>query len=81
MSDTGDPNTARPAWMYPGDEAILRFLRAERAEYPSIIANRVGMHVPYVEERLERLAERELAEPVSGEVVYRITEEGRSVLD
>ena len=81
MNDTGDSNPTRPAWMHPGDEAILRFLRSQRVEYPSIIANRTGMHAPYVERRLEQLADQELAEPVSGEVVYRITEDGRSFLD
>lgn len=77
MSDTS--STAR--WMRPADEAILRFLSRERAEYPAIIANRTGMHTPYVERRCRALVDHGLIEPVSQEVVYRITARGRSHLD
>lgn len=73
MSDT---ERTREPWMRPGDRAILRFLATEGAEYPAIVANRTGMHVPRVEERCEVLAERGLTEAVSDEVVYRITEDG-----
>jgi DNA-binding IclR family transcriptional regulator len=65
------------AWMRPGDEAILQFLADETVEYPAIIANRTGIHTPYVERRCEVLTERGLLERVSGEVVFRITDEGR----
>jgi DNA-binding Lrp family transcriptional regulator len=73
MSDTERP---RERWMRPGDRPILRFLAAEGPEYPAIVANRTGMHAPRVEERCEALAERGLAEAVSGESVYRVTDAG-----
>jgi len=62
--------------MRPGDRAILRFLAAEGAEYPAIVANRIGMPASRVEERCAALAERGLAEAASGEVVYRVTDAG-----
>ncbi|MCG1002673.1 MULTISPECIES: hypothetical protein [Halobacterium] len=71
----------RPAWSRPADVAILTFLSGHSAEYPAIVANRIGMHTPYVEARFEALAERELVEAVSGEVVYRLTERGERALD
>lgn len=74
MSRTGEQGTG---WMQPGDEAILRFLDDAGVEYPAIVANRTGIHTPYVERRCEALAERGLLEQVSGEVVFRITDEGR----
>jgi hypothetical protein len=71
----------RPAWSRPADVAILTFLAGHSAEYPAIVANRIGMHAPHVEARFEVLAERDLVEPVTGEVVYRITERGQRALD
>lgn len=71
-----DASPVRRRWMQPCDEAILAFLQDERAEYPAIIANRIGAHTPYVERRCEALASRGYLEAVSGEVVYRITAEG-----
>lgn len=73
--------SARERWMRPADESILQFLREERAQYPAIIANRLGMHTPFVEDRCEILAEYGLVEPATGEVVYRVTEDGRAYLD
>jgi predicted transcriptional regulator len=70
----------REPWMHPADEAILRFLAVERAEYPALIANRIGCHAGHVEDRCAELARRGLLEPVSGEVVYRITDAGREKL-
>lgn len=67
--------------MRPCDEAILRFLSQERAEYPAIVANRIGAHTPYVETRCEVLASRGYLEAVSGEVVYRITDRGVDAVD
>jgi len=67
--------------MRPADDAILEFMRDRRAEYPAIVANRIGMHAPYVEDRFERLAEFGLLESVTDEVVYRITADGECYLD
>lgn len=73
--------SSRPAWSRPADTIILEFLADRDPEYPAIVANRIGMHAPYVETRCEVLAERGLVEPVSGEVVYRLTERGERALD
>jgi hypothetical protein len=67
----------QPTWSRPADRNILEFLDDRGAEYPAIVANRIGMHAPYVETRCVELAERGLLEAVSGEVVYRITEAGK----
>lgn len=76
-----DVQRSSPTWARPADRPILEFLRERRAEYPAIVANRVGMHAPHVEQRCEVLAEHGLLEAVSGEVVYRLTEDGEAYLD
>jgi hypothetical protein len=73
--------SSQPAWSRPADPTILEFLAERDPEYPAIIANRIGMHAPYVETRCEELADRGLVEPVSGEVVYRLTDRGERALD
>jgi|GEM_PF-1869717 len=72
-----DASTSDPP-LNPVDAAILDFLADGRVEYAAIIANRVGAHTPYVEKRCSALAERGLVEAVTGEVVYRVTDEGRA---
>ncbi|MFB6072369.1 MAG: hypothetical protein ABEJ88_05305 [Halobacterium sp.] len=74
-------SSRQPSWSRPADRAIVEFLADEDAEYPAIVANRIGMHAPYVQRRCEELAERGLLEAVSGEVVYRLTEDGRRAAD
>ncbi|WP_193767639.1 helix-turn-helix domain-containing protein [Halorientalis pallida] len=69
-----------PNWMRSADERILRQLRAERPDYLALVANRLGMHLRYVERRCAVLVEHGLVEPVSGEVVYRTTERGERFL-
>lgn len=76
-----EATSSQPAWSRPADPTILGFLSTNEPEYPAIIANRIGMHAPYVEARCRELAERGLVEPVSGEVVYRLTERGERALD
>lgn len=66
----------RPNWMRPADERILRDLYESRQDYLPLVANRLGMHQEYVEDRCEVLVEHGLVEPISGEVVYRTTELG-----
>lgn len=70
-----------PEWLRPEDAAILSYLSRERPDYVPLIANRLGLHLSYAERRCDRLAEAELVEPVSGEVVYRITERGDRCLE
>ncbi|MFB6165425.1 MAG: DUF2250 domain-containing protein [Haloarculaceae archaeon] len=66
--------------MRSADEQILRHLRDERPDYLALVANRLGMHLGYVERRCEVLVKHGLVEPVTGEVVYRITERGERYL-
>jgi len=67
-------------WMRPADVRILRQLRDERPDYLALVANRLGMHLGYVERRCAVLVDHGLVEPVSGEVVYRTTERGEEIL-
>ena len=67
----------RPNWMRPADEEILRALRDQRPDYLALVANRLGMHLGYVERRCAVLVEEGLVEAVSAEAVYRTTELGQ----
>jgi Mn-dependent DtxR family transcriptional regulator len=69
-------SSRQPTWSRPADRDIIEFLDERGAEYPAIVANRIGRHAPYVETRCAELAERGLLEAVSGEVVYRLTDAG-----
>ncbi len=66
--------------MRAADEDILRQLKEERPDYLALVANRLGMHLGYVERRTEVLVEYGLVEQVSEEVVYRTTELGEQYL-
>lgn len=70
-----------PAWMEDADEQILYILRRDRVQYPALIAGETGAHMPLIERRCRRLESEGLIEPVSGEVVYRLTDRGRAVID
>lgn len=63
------------------DERILEYLAESSADYPALIAGNTGLHVAYVERRIETMVRAGLVEAVSGEVVYRITGTGHDVLD
>ncbi|WP_336003228.1 hypothetical protein [Halorientalis halophila] len=69
-----------PDWLRSADERILHQLSDRRPDYLALVANRLGMHLGYVERRCAVLVEHGLIEPVSGEVVYRTTERGERVL-
>lgn len=62
------------------DEAILEHLRREQPDYIPFVANRLGMHLDYVDGRCQLLAERGLIERVTGEPVYRLTDRGERYL-
>lgn len=66
--------------MRPADEEIVRELHAERPDYLALVANRLGMHLGYVERRCAVLVEEGLIEAVSEEAVYRTTELGEQYL-
>lgn len=72
----GTPMAASPEWMHPSDERILRYLENNPPDYVPLIANRLGMHLGYVEGRVETLVEHGLVEPVSGESIYAVTDRG-----
>lgn len=65
-----------PDWFRSADAAILSHLSEERPTYAPLVANRLGLPTDYARERIERLAEADFVEPVSAEVVYRITDRG-----
>lgn len=69
-----------PDWAHPADERIVRYLREHPPDYVPLIANRLGMHLGYVERRVETLVDRGLLEPVTGEVVYSVTDRGERFL-
>lgn len=71
---------ASPQWTHPADERILRYLQENPPDYVALIANRLGMHLGYVERRVETLVEHGLVEPVSGEAVYVVTDKGKRYL-
>ena len=61
------------------DQRILQHLSTAGADYPALIASNTGLHIPLVERRCEMLEAAGLIQPVTGEVVYRLTEYGRQV--
>jgi DNA-binding MarR family transcriptional regulator len=72
--------TPRPEWAHPADERILQHLVEHPPDYVPLVANRLGMHLGYVERRVDLLVERGLLEPVSGEVIYAVTDDGATYL-
>lgn len=63
------------------DLAVLSDLATERMDYPTLIANRCGIHEGSVERACERLTAKGLLERTSEETTYRITERGRHYLE
>jgi DNA-binding IclR family transcriptional regulator len=72
--------TDPPDWMRSVDQDILAALERAQPEYIPLLANRLGLHLSYVERRCDRLADHGFIEPVSDEVVYRLTPRGESFL-
>lgn len=66
--------------LHAADRAILEDFRREQPDYIPLVANRLGMHLSYVETRCERLVEFELLETVTNEVVYAVTDRGEAYL-
>jgi len=66
--------------MRPADEEILSALYESRPDYLALVANRLGMHLGYVERRCDVLVDEGLVEAVTGEAVYRTTELGERYL-
>ena len=66
--------------LHAADRAILDELLRAQPDYIPLVANRLGMHLSYVETRCDRLVEFGLIETVTNEVVYAITERGEAYL-
>lgn len=69
-----------PDSLRPADRRILEHLRDNPPEYIPLIANRLGMHLGYVEERCGLLIDEQLMEPVTNEKIYRLSERGEQYL-
>jgi DNA-binding MarR family transcriptional regulator len=76
----GNRMATSPEWAHPADECILRYLNENPPEYIPLVANKLGMHLGYVEQRVETLVEQGLLEPITGEVIYTVTERGERYL-
>lgn len=66
--------------MHPADERILSHLNENPPDYIPLVANRLGMHLGYVEGRIETLVELGFVRPVSEEVIYGVTDRGERYL-
>ncbi|MCL9816739.1 DUF2250 domain-containing protein [Natronocalculus amylovorans] len=73
MSIDGDK---RGGVLNDADRRVLIHLRDFGAEYPALVASNTGLHIPLVERHCQTLAQRGLIEAVSGEIIYRITDQG-----
>lgn len=62
------------------DNAILEDLHREQPDYIPLVANRLGMHLTYVETRCEELVDDGLLTQVTGEAVYCLTADGEQYL-
>lgn len=62
------------------DLRVLSYLAEAGPDYPALVASNTGLHAPHVERRCERLIEDEYLIPVSGEVIYAITQRGEEAL-
>jgi hypothetical protein len=67
--------------MRPTDAVILEHLSERGIDYPAVIASGRAFDTGRARQRADDLASRGLVEPVSPEVVYRITERGEARLD
>lgn len=72
--------TSRPDWMRPVDIDLLLAFKSTQPEYIPLVANRLGIHLPYAERRCTLLIEHAYIESVTGEAVYAVTDHGEAVL-
>ena len=66
--------------MRPVDIFILQDLFNEQPDYIPLVANRIGLHLAYVESRCDHLRERGLIQSVTDELVYTVTDRGEAYL-
>lgn len=62
------------------DTFILQDLLNEQPDYIPLVANRLGLHLAYVESRCDLLIEYDLIQPVTDELVYTVTARGEAYL-
>lgn len=67
--------------LHPVDRVVLAHLSDAGIDYPTCIATHHGVAPTDVRRRCAALADAGLVEPVSPEVVYRITEDGERCLE
>lgn len=70
----------RPRWLHPVDEQLLGTLAGEGIEYVPVLAATIGVAPTFADQRVERLVDQGLVEPVSPEPVFRVTADGHEVL-
>jgi len=75
----GDPDGPGPS-LTRTDERVLAYLADAGTDYPAFVASNTGLYLDHVESRLDALDAAGLAERVTGEAVYRITDAGRDAL-
>jgi len=75
----GDPDRSGVA-LTRTDERVLAYLADAGSDYPAFVASNTGLYLDHVESRLDALDAAGLAERVTGEAVYRITDAGRDAL-
>jgi predicted transcriptional regulator len=70
----------QPNWLRSVDVSILEYLERHPPEYVPLVANRLGVHLGYAEDRFALLVEEGMVRPVTNESIYTITEDGRRLL-
>lgn len=70
----------QPNWLRSVDISILEYLERHPPEYVPLVANRLGVHLGYAEDRFALLVEEGMVRPVTNESIYTITDEGRRLL-
>jgi len=70
----------QPNWLRSVDVSILEYLERHPPEYVPLVANRLGVHLGYAEDRFALLVEEGMVRPVTNESIYTITDDGRRVL-
>jgi len=65
---------------HPADRRILSYLDENPPDYLPVVATRLGMHLRYVERRVDTLIDHGLVQAVTAEVIYTTTEKGSRYL-
>lgn len=71
----------QPNWLRSVDVSILEYLEDHPPDYVPLVANRLGVHLGYAENRFALLVDHGMVAPVTNESIYTITDRGRAALD